>query len=168
MWRIKRKYLNAMSWLWMWGSNGTDKAQECVCALEIFSPQPTFTHPTTTAQTPSPLGSRHSSPAYFQFLVFQRDAFTMLPEENLSGTRAPLHIKKTTATVWPHSKHWNPFSFNFSRMMNKGQKQAGHESKFIIRSVVLTLDVSPDLQWSCSALFQCFQNQNGLNHRLSG
>lgn len=63
-------------------------------------------------------------------LSFQHDAVKMLPEEIFSGTHNPFLIKKTTATIWPYSKHRNHFCFNFSLMMIKGLKQAGHKSKF--------------------------------------
>lgn len=43
-------------------------------------------------------------------ITLQPDAFTTLPAEILSRTHTPSKIKKTTATIWPYSKHGKHFS----------------------------------------------------------
>lgn len=135
------------------GQKGVDRAYVCTCmyfkafsrllttnigppSLEVWTDN--FR---VSAQLLSPLGSRQSFPAYFQFLVSH---FSMM-QSRCSQRRSFLGrtLLSRSATIWPYSRHRNRFCFNFSLMMNKGQKQARHKFKFsslnICQRVILDL-----------------------------
>lgn len=57
-------------------------------------------------------------------ITLQPDVFTMLPAEILSRTHTPSKIKKTTATIWPYSKHRKHFS-TFPSWWTKDKNKQG-------------------------------------------
>ena len=80
------------------------RAHVCPFQSEVSNMQPpksplTFRQPSVISR----MFSAHG-------ITLQPDAFTTLPAEILSRTHTPSKIKKTTATIWPYSKHGKHFS----------------------------------------------------------
>lgn len=89
------------------------------CAHRVWGFEQTTSASPLTFRQPSVISRMFSTHG----ITLQPDAFAMLPAEILSRTHTPSKIKKTTATIWPYSKHRKHFSTSPSWRTKDKNKQ---------------------------------------------